>query len=639
MEEKMKENLKIELKRKTNVTGFVILILFITFALFINQSSVSKIEELEKTKAEFIKNENKKVELTDSYSQYGGYGFKYLFVPPNIGLMFNSTTLINLQASIDTGFKFDIFNPNKGKYIFKRGINLYWYLYVIGSGIALILGLLALRNRKFHKLLVNSSFKSKFSVFFSIMAAHSILLFLSMCILTICLIAQYYINGVSLTGLLIPIIKIIFYTYCLMIFFHFSGAILGTMESASKIGIIAFVFWFTFIFLLPNFFNLKFSEKADKNIRSIYPIETEKVQILYEFEKRRLNYIEDKEDKLKATKEFTEKFLNDGIAEKLELDLIEETEKNIKKFHLWSILNPTTFYESVKNENCGIGLNENQRFCRESIIKKREFSKYCINKIFSKKKEKVKPFLPGDEQIFYAKYTRPNYFLLGVIVQVFYILSLFVIGYCRFNRVMFPRDKKGAFSKIDLKLKKGKHHVYNYNANDPNFPDQAFNVFMGQTGKFTGKISIDGEKIVSRERKNCVYLPVPDALPGQMRVKSIINLLAGLYEIPKPEKEKVKEEFKKILKERFENIESIKKVNLMLRMAEFKKADIYLLHNFLVYIEKEETLKHIIDEIKQEGALIFETNSIYVYHMRPDCMSKIRLTEGSKYKELKVLEL
>lgn len=630
----MKELIGIELKRNITRIGLLILIFFILSILFINYSGIQKIERYEKTKTEFTENEIQKVGSYYNYSQYGWGGFKLLFLPSPIASIFNTNTSSKiLQSSFDTSFKFDINSPQKGEYVVHRSIDLTLYLIIIGSSLALIMGWFAFRCREFIKTLLN--FGSRFFVYFSILVARTILIFLSLFLLTACIFAQFYIMGVNLAGLEIAIIKITLITFVVMIFFLFSGAALGTIKSASKSGVITFVFGLVLLFLWPHFFYLTFSGKTDNNMMSTYGIETEKLKILSEFEKKRKDYVKDKGDKVKATKDFTEKFLNDGAVEKLEIELIEETEKNINKFHLWSIINPVTFFESAVNEISSYGFNEQLRFYRYSLNKKREFTNYYLDKLFQRQTGKVEPFLSGDEYIFYAKPSVPHYFKSGLLVQLFYILALFTIGFYRFNQLMFPREKNEVFSNIDLKLKKGKHYVYNYEPDELDFQNQIFNVLMGKTEKFTGKITVDGENIVTGKKKNFVYLPFPDTLPGYKTVNAIIDMLTGIYDVPKSEKEKLKKEFKEKIKKRFDKIKRIEKVNLMFRMAAHKKADIYLLHNFLIYIKSNE-IPGIIEKIRKENALFIELDSIHVKYQEFQSLNLIQLDKNSKYEVEKV---
>ncbi|MCK5059124.1 MAG: ABC transporter permease subunit, partial [Candidatus Aminicenantes bacterium] len=412
----------IELRKEINKTILLILILFILSVLFLNFVEMGKIEKINNIKDEFVINENQKIENYYSYRQYGWAGFKMLFITSPIGAVFNSTALDNLQSANDIGVRLDINNLKKGGYVFKRGIDLYRYLMVFLCCLALGFGWFSFRNRKYIKLLLSTRSKSKFIVYCSILIARTIIVFLSICILTLCLIMQFYLMGINISGSEIVIIKIMLNTFLFMIFFLLSGAFLGFIKSASKSGITALIFVLIIFFLWPNFFYLLFSIKAENEMISVYRTETEKTKVFHEFEKMRIEYIKDKEDKIKASKELSNKFLNEGTVNRLENDLIDKTKKNIKQFHLWSIFNPVTFYESAVNEICGSGLNEYQRFWQENLDKKKEFSKYIIEKMFQRQTGKIEPFLSGDDYIFYSKPTYPHYFGFGLLVQILYIV-------------------------------------------------------------------------------------------------------------------------------------------------------------------------------------------------------------------------
>jgi len=198
---------------------------------------------------------------------------------------------------------------------------------------------------------------------------------------------------------------------------------------------------------------------------------------------------------------------------------------------------------------------------------------------------------------------------------------------------MFPREKKAVFSNLDLKHEKGKHYVYNYRENNRTFPDFVFSIFMGKVWEFTGKFSIDGQNIVNREKKNFVYLPDPDALPGKMKVKAIINLFAALLKLSKPERVALKGEYKNIIDKPFGAIKDIEKINILLRMAEFKKADIYLLNNFFNNIRSPQTITETKKSILKEDTLIIVLNSRDSLPENPDHFSTIDLDDNLKYEE------
>lgn len=343
------------------------------------------------------------------------------------------------------------------------------------------------------------------------------------------------------------------------------------------------------------------------------------------------------EERIQASKNMIDDFFNNEFKqiEKLELEMIDKTEKLANSFYLWSVFNPVMFYKSVNNELGSRGYKSYISFYQELQQKQKQFIRYYFDKRFNGNNLIVEPFLKDEEYIYKLKPSLPAYFGLGLLIHFIYIILLLFIGFLRFKSVMFPLEKNEIFSQIDLKPKKGKHFSYIAKPKARYFTEQVFNVFIGRPGSFSGKISIDGENIVTREKKNFVYLPSPEALPGNIKVKALINIFAGLFKIEKSDVEKVKGEFKNIIRERFEKIEEVNKVNLMLRFAAFKKFNIYLFNNFLENINDKKTAHHIIDELKKEDILIFEINTFVLTYIEYDRLSNILLSKDSNYTKYK----
>jgi hypothetical protein len=616
---------KLEIKRNIGKVGIFVL-LFIIFGLLINQTAINNYRNI--AKDEFIKNESSKVDSYYTFNQYIAAGFRTMFMPaPISSIFYNSTILKDLQASIDTSFRLDLTSEGRREL---GTLDFSWYLPFTVSIFVFFFGFFALqnteRNKDFLKLLL--AFSSPKVLYFNIALSRLLLAILSLVIIFFAVYIQFLFNGFLITGLL-PFFLV---SNLLVIFFFGLGFVLGTLKKIIRGVVIAAVIWLILFLFWPNFLNLKLSDKS--KMKAIYENETIKINIITEGERKVIENLNKGKDRIETIREYIENFLNDGKIEKIELDMLDKIKKKARAAQFWSIFNPVTFYQSVNNETSSMGYNGFCEFYKFNIEKKRGFINFYLKKL---KSGKVEKYLSGEEYIFYSKPSLPAYFGLGILLQLFYILLLFTFGFFRFKRIMFPLEKKEVFSNIDLKLTKGKHYVYSYDANEPNFPDQVFNVLMGNASNYSGKISVDGENIVTGDKKNFVYLPVPAALPGKMRVKSIVNLLAGIYKIPKPEKEKVKGEFKEIIKEQFDKIKEIEKINLILRMAEYKKADIYLLQNFLVYA-KYDTVHGIIDKIKKENTLIIEIDSIHVSFVKFDRYCIIQLDRNSKYEEVKVTE-
>jgi hypothetical protein len=613
---------KFELRR--NIGKVVIIILFsIIFGLLINQTSINKYKNI--AGDEFIKIETNKVYNFYGMNQYITAGFKTMFVPAPISSFFYYSTILNdLHATVDTSYSLDLKSDGRREI---GNLDFSWFISLVSSIFSFLFGFFAFRNselnRKYLKLLL--TYTSPKGIYINLVICRILLVFISLLIIFFSVYLQFIFNGFETTGLL----SFFLVSNLIAIFFLGLGFIAGALKSLQQGAIIAALIWFIIFVLWPNLLNLQLSER--RKMKFVYENEAKKVEIIAKGEMEVIENLRKGKDRVETIKDYINNFIKDGTIERLEIDMLKNAEKKARSFQFWSIFNPITFYQSVNNELSSRGHNEYCEFYKFNIKKKEGFIKFYLDRIQS---GEVKPYLSGNEYIYYSKPSLPAFFPAGVLIQILYIMAFLTIGYYLFRKTVFPLEKNEVFSNIDLKLKKGTHHVYSYKPYDPNVPEQIYNIFVGNTGKFSGKISIDGKNIVTREKKNVVYLPVPDTLPGKLKVKAVINLFAGLFNISNPENKNVKEEFKKLLDKGFGEIEDIEKVNLMLRMAEYGKADIYLLNNFLIHIKEEKTLLDITDRIKKGDTLIVELNSIDVGHEDPERFSSIILTKESKYKEL-----
>lgn len=641
--------IKLELRRNVNKTGIAIFIIFVFFAVLINNASITILKNEAEKKEQFIEVETQKIENYFAYSLYGMIGFRTFFSPSNISPIFqNSTSLTNLQALIDAGARLNFNRPEIGEYIFKKptggNLDLSWYLLVIMSIFILIWGWFSFRNTEYLKFLMSFCDSGLKCVYLGILLSRIFLTIISLLGLTLIIWLQFVLNGIILntdeiTSLLLFILVLTF----VMIFLLILGSIFGTIKSIFKGALFTFLCWLVLVLLWPEFLNLMFSNRAKDNIKSVYNHEIEKLKIMTAFEQMAIKYSSKKEDSKKADKEMSEHFLANESKkiEMLESQMIEKTEKYAKKFHFASIINPTTFYKSVNNELSSKGFNSYIDFYKENKQKKRDFIRFYFEKRMQPATGKVEPYLSGEKYIFNAKSSLPEYFGAGLILNFIYILILLLYSYYRFNRIIFPQpENTESFKELAFNFNSGGYLAFRYDITDNNLPDQLFNAFMGKAGKFSGKISVDGESILSTvEKQDFVYLPCPDAIPGNMKNRVIINLIAGYSRIGRAEKSKLKKELGSIVNKKFEDIENVEKIEMLLKLAALTKTKIYLLNNLFYHLPVTSQSGKICAEIFEKlGLRSKEFIIIELVSMSPlkhscfDCYSAINL-EHSIYKE------
>jgi hypothetical protein len=251
----------------------------------------------------------------------------------------------------------------------------------------------------------------------------------------------------------------------------------------------------------------------------------------------------------------------------------------------------------VCNELSSKGFNEHQRFCKKSLIKKREFIRYCFYKTLQNQHGKAKPFLEGDEYIFYAKSSLPKYFWPGVLVQVFYILVLFLIGYSGFQKILTASEKelkKAETNKFEI----DKEGINVWFAKDKRFVDAVFSIFSNKRfEKFQGQIREIADSI-----KKFVYICRPDVIPGNIRVRDLLAFYGG----KKYQKILEISEIKPLLDKTFSELSDYQRFSVLLSILSHKEKAIYLLDDIDYAVDPEFTVKldDSIENLKKQGSLV-----------------------------------
>lgn len=598
----------------------------------------------------FVRLEAKKADQHLNVILFGIYGLRYFGITNQlVPVFYNSIPFSILESFIDKDIRLNISKPEKGLNAFdqplgKSNMDYNWLFLFLGSALFLSLGFITYHKKEdYIKFLLN--FANYRTVYAAVFVSKILIIIGFLVFSFLAIILQYQLfNGIQLGSIELRNLAIFFFVTCFAVYIiSFSlGMIFGKLKSTLNGVSLTVISWLLLVILIPEIFNVMLAKHTKSMFDSIYALELNKLEIYTKAEQsilEKVSKLNAPDEIKKAYKRLIQQYLEGDFKKivALEENMLINTKRAAKKVHFFSIFTPVTFYKSVGNEISGYSYKGLISFYRVSLKKYQRFVNYCFENTIDGKRPKDNPFIKNpDDYIVHLKSSLPHYFKSGLLLQLFYILVLFTIDFFRFRRFIFPSEKNKVFSNIDLKLEKGKHYVFSYMRDEHHVPEQIYNVFWGTAGKFSGKISIDGGSIVNQEKKNFVYLPVPDSLPGKLKVKTIINFLAGLFNVSKSENKKVKEEFKKILNKEFEEIKDVEKTHIMLRMAEYKKSDIYLLHDFFFHIDKPEILISVLDDLKKNGIIIVEVNYFSYITKKPDRTSIIRTCESEKYEEILV---
>ena len=606
-----------ELRRFFGKRNIILIFLLLFLSLALTQISISEYKNTLNRKEKFQEIERTKVSQYISYTQYGGYGVRMLFVPAPISLFFmNSCVIPDMTSYVDSGERLKIYNTLKGKNLFDQkkfgfsdfsGIILFF-----GSLLALFYGYETFNNSDYLKFL--SSISTKKHAFYSVLLSRIVMMFLVFLAITGSALLLTIING-----LYIPTnVYFLYFILSILIFslFFFSiGTIIGMMRS-KIIGITTVLScWFILLYFIPTAINTYIASRSDL-LTPVYKLEIDKLKILMDFERKAIEKSGIFKEVDDSERENALSYLNNELKQILSLEgkMRDQMKNNISIFQKLSMFFPPTFYLSVTNEISSRGYENLIDFYNYVQSVKREFVTFYTEKMFFSNFSEIEPFLKGDKNVFYAQSRLPGNFTVGVLVNLFYIAALFWVSYSRFRKALFglPHNVNSGSPPRELKLKKGEFTVLV--SEGDLLKNQLYNLWSGETGElqkkgYTIKISIDDHDISSeKSRENFFYICHPENIPGDINAGDFLYFIRRLKKIRGKEAADSSTHMglKSIEGKRFNRLKNHEKGEIILKVLRMNGTQIYLLHDIArgMPIEFTIQLKKRMDELKEEGALV-----------------------------------
>ncbi len=613
-----------------------VLLLFVSLVFIQNGINDHKIQLDHKDK--FQEFERTKITQYINYSQYGIYGIRMLFVPAPISVFFiNSAVIPDMTAYVDSGEQLKIYKPLKGKNIFD--LNKFGFtdfsgiLLFFGSLLTLFYGYETFNSDEYLKFL--STICSRKQVFFSMIFCRIIMM-----LLFFLFILGSALLSISLNDLYVPMDRYLA-SFALVIFllllFCFSiGTIIGTLQSKIT-GISALLScWFVLLYFIPTIVNAYIVDKSDL-ITPIQKLEMDKLKILMDFEKRSIANLgiskygqQDEAERQNILNYFANDFKK---IQALEETIQTQTETNISLYQELSMFFPSTFYLSVTNEISSRGYENLIDFHKYVQALKREFVKFYIDKVYFSNFTTVESFVKKDENVFPGRSRLPLNFAAGILVNLLYVVGLFVGSYYRLRRSLFmlPENENPGSYPRNMKLKKGEFKVLV--SEGDLFKNQLFNLFSGETGEFkkkgfAGEVLINGIDITAEKSKaEFLYLCHPENIPGDIKVAYFLSFIRRLMKVKNKNKNNGLN-MKAISRKKFSRLKNHEKGEVMLAVLGIKVRDIYLVHDIArsMPIEFTVQLKEKLSALKEEGALVL--------YITPDELINVQsIKKGQKFYE------
>lgn len=658
-----------ELKRRLTWQTLAAFLLILALSFYFTYLGVLNYADITENKKDFQDSESLKVQSFNNYMQYGGYGFRLLFIPSSTNVFFYNTGLfLELIAQIDVGERLNIYDPVKGNKIFaeKPGklMDFSGIILIFGSLIALFYGYDSFRHQEYSKFLTTiCGYRRVFSftwlsrmiilnLFFFIIAAISIAfaIFLSK------------INKFPFSSQTFSYLSVFLLMMFLMLLYFFSiGAIAVLFKFKFKplwmISIIVFT-WITSIYFIPAGIN-KYVESKTSSIISYYRTEFDKLKTVLDFEKWAASELKKREV---PQKELEERY-NKSIKDMLALEDVRNADifPNIKRLQNLSMLYPSTFYITVNREISSSGYQGVMSFFRYAFRIKEKFifdfytdrrnkererireerAKQQVlqknqNKMNtdgkgdqeakknaqSEKKQppKVESFIKGDENLFVAKSQLPKSFWMGLLMTVIYIVIISFLSFFLFQRSVFcvsreeiGKWKNDGFAEFKIELQGGRCEVVL--SRGYVLKDHFYNIFSGKNKEFTGKILKEDLDIAANSQQHdFLFICQPGHIPGDIKARDLVLFIGSMMKTPGKQLKSILENFdpsdsKKI----FSDLEDEDKARFLLAAALLKKCDNYIFYEFAKgmpadYLRK---FRQRLQQLKDEKAcILYFTNDV-----------------------------
>ncbi|MFC2155491.1 ABC transporter permease subunit [Acidobacteriota bacterium] len=616
----------IEFKRLLSRRNLVLFLLFLFLSLYFVQEGINDYKRVIQNKENFQQVERINIEKFVNYLQYGTYGFRLLFIPSPLNILFtNSGAISELTAFVDSGVRLRIYNSFIGKNLYAERSggfkDFFGIILLLGSLLSLFGGYDSLNHREYLKFM--SSILSYKKVYFSIFWSR-ILLFNLFFLFTVgCALLLMLVNSVSLsTGEYLNLLIYLLVMILLFFFFSLLGILAGSIRSKSMGIVTIIILWFVFIFLLPGAVTKIVAKKAD-NITSAYNLEQEKLKILTDFEREVLYKVRNtanKEEREKLRRTLAENYWNTEfkVLQEIEKKMQSDINANLKYYQRLSLLFPSTFYFLVNNEISSRGYENFFNFYQYIQKLQLQFVRFYYDKRFYSAHGGIESFIKGEENVFYAKSRRPAYFLVGLLLTIFYIILLYIVSYSRFKKFLFVvPDKTGPDpNKLNLNINSGESVVLLTTADT--IIDQLYNVYSGIARGFKGIVTLNKKNIVpekNKKKEDFIYLCQPDKIPGNINAGDFINFFKKSLHIRGEEIQKFIEalNIKKLTKKRMNELEDKEKGSFLFALAQLKKCGIYIIHDFAkgISIDFIVDLKEQVKGLKAGGtSILYLSNDV-----------------------------
>jgi hypothetical protein len=418
----------------------------------------------------------------------------------------------------------------------------------------------------------------------------------------------------------------------MMAVFYALGALTGTRGSSALSYILLFIAWYVLVNAVPGALG-NWAEKNFPDTGEDYQTELENFETVVAFEEycRKIAGSFDR-SQIDIERKFAEEYKDiytDSIHSR-EGKLMKRIESGIDTLGKLSTLFPSTFYMNTSNEVSSSGYLNVIDFYQYGREMKQKFVRFYIDRTFYNDPKILVSFIKGNEDIFIASSRLPNYFLFGILLNLFYAAFILFFTYLRFKQWLFPAPKKpGQFSHIKITIAKNK--IITFSIDRLEFVNQLENAFFSQLKKPGMKITMEGKDIAAGLKGVFAYLVNPRHLPGELKPAHLLSLFKRLLHLTGEEIEKIIDSCgRQIMDKHFSAIDLVDKAGFLLPLVEVRTPGILIFNDFTRGIpgKSRSDLADRVEKLKDGGAAVIDIVSGESYWLEADTRVTVAFDEG-----------
>lgn len=604
-----------DFKRLLCRLNLLIMGLFMVIGLYLVQSGIDKYKLAQEDMSYYSQLQQLRQELYRLNHRLAGNDRRIFLMPSVMSVFFGSPvitefSLASISRSESPGIHTSLLHGNAFNHLKGHWLNYSGFLIYCGCFMVMLLGFEAQANKAFLRFTAGFGGKGSW-MFYAPMVSR---IFLFIIFYTVVSVGAYLL--VLLNGLEFELSRDfdVYYSFsvvllALWLFFLYLGMYIGSIRK-KQVRIWGLpVVWIVTLLIIPTAVGKYFSDKSHR-LSPAYQLGVKKLKLLIANEKKTREEVKrgeidfQRRDKVRQDYEEGKGEVYDIL--ELQKKFFMDFTKLIDDYFKTSTFFPTTFCLSLERE-IGGGLIHLLDLYGEILEDEDNRMIGSIVNLPAGATGITYPLKPGGYR---ARSLLPGTYRRGLWTMAIFVVVLMNLAYFQFSAWVFGPffGKALDTSHLEFTMKPGKKRLIRAPAD---FVSLLFSRLSGGGRMFDGKMDLLGKVVQGAEKQQIVYLANPDPLPGDLKVRTLVNFIEKAGNVPTEEIKNLKIRSKGIMRKYFRELSFEEKADAVLTLMSLTGCKIYILDDFFAKLEGEgiKRLEEKLNLIRKQGGSVVYFNT------------------------------